>query len=588
MAKHFLKVSKSLWMPVLYEHYSDASSTDSSTGSFKGADYTFSGKTASSDGTVTPDSYEPEILRPLEDQNNGFTRNSQASAKSRRRFSLLPISSTEERYHEPIGLEPGINPHTTTVQLDDSVGSDITIIDYSDKDIKFENFSVGQNQSPDSNFIFAEYLAKRPSWAKLRWINVNGLSWEAIEPIARYYDLHPLSVEDTLDIPQRPKMEIFPSHVFFCLPLHILTTHNQQVSRFFRILNTLKSALVGRSSGGSSVKTSRKSADNHDDLVDEKQFESSAASYSEVQKALDAIPQRSIYLWDRCNTYGEYYQDQVRKKVPLDYQQRTVSIEQVSIFMNENTVITIFERSAPQVIDPIIKRVLSTSTIIRQSADPTVLVQSVIDACIDHIQPIISEYRARIYRLQVEAVLHPTMRLTRAMHLLKTDLTVLTNTISPIIPFLKSFRARLPNPKAMMPPSNDSGFIVFTGGSHYMNDVVDHAHSYHQDLKQMMRLMDSISTLIFNTISIQSSDAVRLLSLVTVVFLPLTFLSGYFGMNFTDFDSLNNGLGYYWSLAAPCSAGLIIVLMYDTVIDKFFKMRRWFSRNTITPASTKG
>lgn len=571
---------------VLYETYSHDSSSGSSTASFKGADYSISCTALSSDGTVTPDSYEPELLRKISDTDKNTLRSSYNSTKSRRRFSLLPVDSTEERYREPIGLEPGINPYTTTVQLDESVGSDITIIDFSDKDIEIETFSVGTKGGEDSDCDFEEHLKKRPKWAKLRWINVNGLSWEAIEPIAKYYDLHPLSVEDTLDIPQRPKMEVFPSHVFFCLPLHILTTNYQEVSRFNRVMNTIKSALLGRSSGGTPVTNSMKPTHTHTqtDRMDERSFGSPVSPCSKVQKALDETARRSIYLWDRSDAHGEYYQAQVRKKMPLDYQRRTVSIEQVSIFMNEDTVITMFERSAPRVIDPIVKRVLSSSTIIRQSADPTILVQSIIDTCVDHIQPIISEYRARIYRLQVEAVLHPTMRLTRAMHLLKTDLTVLTNTISPIIPFLNSFKARLPKPKDVLPRDNDSGFVAFTGGAHYMNDVVDHAQGYNQDLKQMMRFMDSISTLIFNTISIQSSDAVRLLSLVTVVFLPLTFLSGYFGMNFTDFDSLNNGLGYYWSLAAPCSAGLIVILMYDTAIDLFFKVCRWFKGNSTTPA----
>lgn len=74
--------------------------------------------------------------------------------------------------------------------------------------------------------------------------------------------------------------------------------------------------------------------------------------------------------------------------------------------------------------------------------------------------------------------------------------------------------------------------------------------------------------LIFNTISIQSSDAVRMLSLVSVVFLPLSFLTGYYGMNFQKFDSLHNSVGYYWAIAVPCSVSMCTLLMWSWVRDK--------------------
>jgi magnesium transporter len=48
----------------------------------------------------------------------------------------------------------------------------------------------------------------RPEWSVVRWINMDGLSdMNAIHALAAKYNLHPLAIEDVLNIPERPKVE---------------------------------------------------------------------------------------------------------------------------------------------------------------------------------------------------------------------------------------------------------------------------------------------------------------------------------------------------------------------------------------------
>ena len=42
----------------------------------------------------------------------------------------------------------------------------------------------------------------RPDWAKVRWINIQGMSWDCILALALHFDLHPLAVEDCVHVPQ--------------------------------------------------------------------------------------------------------------------------------------------------------------------------------------------------------------------------------------------------------------------------------------------------------------------------------------------------------------------------------------------------
>ncbi|HWA97026.1 MAG TPA: magnesium/cobalt transporter CorA [Pirellulales bacterium] len=55
----------------------------------------------------------------------------------------------------------------------------------------------------------ADFLAgHRPAWSTVRWIHVRGLSdMTVLRALAEKYDLHPLAIEDVLQVGQRPKVE---------------------------------------------------------------------------------------------------------------------------------------------------------------------------------------------------------------------------------------------------------------------------------------------------------------------------------------------------------------------------------------------
>jgi hypothetical protein len=101
------------------------------------------------------------------------------------------------------GSEPGVDPskpdggHASMPTL--SAPCEITVVDFSMTDISIHDF--------DNKTLISFLKIPQPKWAKCRWINVNGLSWDVIRALGQYKKLHKLAIEDIMNTRNRTKAE---------------------------------------------------------------------------------------------------------------------------------------------------------------------------------------------------------------------------------------------------------------------------------------------------------------------------------------------------------------------------------------------
>jgi hypothetical protein len=113
---------------------------------------------------------------------------------------MYPVRPQWEPGQEP-GLDPS-KPNGGRVQKPElHEACDITIVDYSEDDMLM--YHLDNATLPG----WLEKHGKREPWAKCRWINVNGLSWDVIQDLGKWKRLHRLAIEDLINTRNRTKAD---------------------------------------------------------------------------------------------------------------------------------------------------------------------------------------------------------------------------------------------------------------------------------------------------------------------------------------------------------------------------------------------
>lgn len=465
------------------------------------------------------------------------------------------------------GAEPGFDPykrdggHASLPEL--SAPCDITVVDFSQNDIDVKSFQ---------NHNFEAFLKEsQPEWAKCRWINVNGMSWDVVSILGKHKKLHKLSLEDIMDNRgrSRAKTDWYSNHAFVIFTMlklaHVCEedtsdddsgAESDSRSHANRSSMRRKSSHFGRGvskSLRSMFGRTRQSNTRHP--LAGKALENGVGSsnlhlesyHTGLSTASGEILERTLQRYQAGPNESKI--DYFEKHSALAPHQLGVIAEQVSLFiMNDNTIISFFELSADIVEKPILARLFTEDTVLRQSCDASMVGQAIIDAVIDLAIPVASVYSDVIGDLELDVLTRPDVTHTKKLYIIICEINKILAIINPVVNLINALRdhkTEMSQESATLHLQDPQRGVVITPMTHtYLGDVLDHCVLITESLNSIKSQADGLISLIFNTISAYQNESMKQLTLSTIFFLPLTFLVGFFGMNFQPFPDLDRGVTF--------------------------------------------
>ncbi|KAL2263919.1 hypothetical protein VTK26DRAFT_4300 [Humicola hyalothermophila] len=499
------------------------------------------------------------------------------------------------------GAEPGVDPskpdggHGSMPTL--SAPCKITVVDFSQDHLSIRNLD---------NDTLSSFLAQpQPGWAKCRWINVNGLSWDVIQALGKYKNLHRLAIEDIMNTKNRTKAEWFPTHAFIVLTLQkLIHIYDADSDDSDSDDGSDGNSLASRPSIWSGraprrwfrrLKRVFRGRGRTDPELDERlkigtvPAQGDLGGYLRPRSTGDSNDAPDISQIRTLQRYHASPDDPrthfMEENSALFSRNLAVACEQVSMFItNDNTIISFFELSAQDIEAPIIRRLQTKDTIIRQCCDASMVGQAIMDAIIDLAIPVTACYGDVLGDLELDVLNRPNIGHTKSLYILISEINKILAFINPITALINALRDHETDvsPDAVMTQLLDPnhGVIITPLTYIYLGDVLDHCVLITDTLNQLKGSADGMIGLIFNTISAHQNESMKQLTVATIIFLPLTFLTGYFGQNFQPFTVLEEDIGYFWKIAIPVVVATTIILLREAIYDyiKAFLRRRYILR----------
>ena len=349
--------------------------------------------------------------------------------------------------------QPGSMPGTIAI-ADHSKPSEITLIDYNQQQHRYAT-----NLTPE------ECIAHLTT-ESVSWVDVGGLGDRAtLEQLAQVFHLHPLLLENIVNVPQRPKQE-----------------------------------------------------DYHDQLVI------------------------------------------ITQMVNFDPREGRTWLEQVSFVLGKNYLLTVQEEPQQDCFTPVRDRLAKNKGIIRQQkAD--YLTYALWDSVIDSFFPVLEVYSEKIEELEELVLNQPKEATLGKIHQIRRELLSLRRAIWPQRDVLNTL-------------IRDGHPLIGKHVLPYLKDCYDHAIQIIDTIEIYRELASGLMDVYLSAVSNKMNQVMKLLAVISTVFIPLTFIAGIYGMNFNTQASPWNmpELDWYWGY--PLCLGIMLAIAISLIF--YFWRLGWF------------
>ncbi len=242
----------------------------------------------------------------------------------------------------------------------------------------------------------------------------------------------------------------------------------------------------------------------------------------------------------------------VIKMIRVEEETGALDVEQVSLILGPSFVMT-FQEKEGDVLDPLRKRIHEGKGRIRKSG-ADYLFYAIIDIIVDNYFVVLDHLAENLDELEEQVISSVDLSVLNTLHKIRRELIRLRKNIGPM-------REEL----AVLYREED--ILITDNTLPYFHDLHDHIIRIIENLDTMRELVSGLRELYLSGVSTRTNEIMKVLTLVGTLFIPLTFIVGVYGMNFTYMPELKWRWGYplVWFIMLLIAAGMI----------RYFRKKNW-------------
>lgn len=235
--------------------------------------------------------------------------------------------------------------------------------------------------------------------------------------------------------------------------------------------------------------------------------------------------------------------------------------EQISMILGTGFLLTIQEDPQYDVLEPIRQRIRSGKGWIRKMG-PDYLTYALLDAIIDHCFPILESLGEALEDLETEMLQRPSTECVSTLHDHRRTLVQLRRAVWPERDLVNSLL-------------HDESPFITAPTKVFLRDCYDHTMRIMDLIESYREISAGLLELYLSAVSMRTNDIMRVLTVISAFFIPLTFIVGVYGMNF-DYQN-----GEHWLNMPELHSryGYVCLWLFMLAVVGamylFFRRRRW-------------
>ncbi|MFW9828148.1 MAG: magnesium/cobalt transporter CorA [Candidatus Thorarchaeota archaeon] len=242
----------------------------------------------------------------------------------------------------------------------------------------------------------------------------------------------------------------------------------------------------------------------------------------------------------------------VLKKLGWNHELEEFEYEQISLILGESYVLSFQERDT-NLFNPIYERIQVPKGRVRlMGAD--YLFYVLIDIIIDNYFVILEKVGEDIENLEDLLIKSPEPSTLQLIYRLKRSSIELRKSIWPIREVISKLQ-------------REQSKLIKDDLQIYLRDVYDHIFRITDLLENYRDIIFGMLDMYLSSVSNRMNDIMKVLTIISTIFIPLSFLAGFYGMNFLYMPELSSPFAYPILISSMCIIALVMIF--------FFKKKKW-------------